>query len=595
MKVLLIGGSSFIGFHFLKKYAGCFSLTATYYSHPIEISGIKTLPVDIADKESCRALFASTLPHVVVLCSAVSSLDNPEQSGRVNVEGTSVISSLCREFGSRLIFLSSDCVFSGKDGPYAEDALPSPIQQYGWTKQEGERIVRHVENHALLRTSLVYGWPEPFQHGNVVTSLLSSKEPFIAHTDMYRTPSYVGDVADALKNIIDSGATGIFHAASPDYVTMDKFAQSISRVFSLPVGKVSGQPAPADTNRPRRAGLLASRTEEQLNIRFKTVEEGLSQMKNDRSPQLALVTGGAGFIGSHLVEALAEKGFKVRVLDSLVKGKLASIQHLIQQGKVEFVEGDIRNKDCVDTAMKGVEYVFHTAGIHIEKSVVSPDDCIGNNIQGSYNVFKSALDHGVKRVIFSSSSSAYGNPAKLPMAEGDHPLPVEPYGASKLFCEHLLQHLAKNGLHYNALRYFNVYGERQAVHAYYTTVVIHFIKRIMNSEPPMIDGKGDQSMDFTHVSDVVRANLLAMESDAVNEVFNVGTGKSTSVAQLADIIIRALGKNIQPIFRERDVFVTRRQADISKAERMLGFRAEKDVETGISEVARDIAGNTHLY
>ncbi|HLC71698.1 MAG TPA: SDR family NAD(P)-dependent oxidoreductase [Candidatus Nanoarchaeia archaeon] len=311
--------------------------------------------------------------------------------------------------------------------------------------------------------------------------------------------------------------------------------------------------------------------------------------------KMVLVTGGAGFIGSHLVEALALKGHKVLVLDSLIKGKLSSIQYLIGQGKVEFIEGDIRNKDAVDEAMKRVDYVFHTAGIHIEKSVKSPDDCISTNIQGSYNVFHSALKHNVKRVIFSSSSSVYGNPRKLPMHEEDQLYPAEPYGAGKLFCEHLLQHLAKKGLKYNSLRYFNVYGERQAAHAYYTTVVTHFIKRIMNNEPPTIDGKGDQSMDFTHVSDVVRANIAAMECEAYNHEFNVGTGISTSIAQLADIIIKALGKDIQPIFRERDVFVSKRQADITKAQQLLGFTAQVNVEEGIAEVAREIAAHPQKY
>jgi len=312
---------------------------------------------------------------------------------------------------------------------------------------------------------------------------------------------------------------------------------------------------------------------------------------------LALVTGGAGFIGSHLVEALVQKGFKVRVLDSLIKGKLSSIKYLIDQGKVEFYEGDVRNRDAVDEAMKGVDYVFHTAGIHIEKSVKSPDDCISTNIQGSYNVFISASHHNVRRVIFSSSSSVYGDPRKLPMHEDDQLYPAEPYGAGKLYCEHLLQHLAKKGLRYNALRYYNVYGERQAAHAYYTTVVTHFIKRIMNNEAPVIDGKGDQSMDFTHVSDVVRANIAAMESEAVNEAFNVGTGVSTSVAQLADIIIKALGKEnqIKPIFREREVLVTRRQADITKAERLLKFKAQVNVQEGLSMVAKEIAAHPERY
>ncbi len=312
---------------------------------------------------------------------------------------------------------------------------------------------------------------------------------------------------------------------------------------------------------------------------------------------VTLVTGGAGFIGSHLVEELVKRGHKVRVFDSLIKGKLSSIKLLIDQGKVDFYEGDVRNRDAVDEAMKGVDYVFHTAGIHIEKSVKSPDDCISTNIQGSYNVFISALNHNVRRIIFSSSSSVYGDPRKLPMHEDDQLYPAEPYGAGKLYCEHLLQHLAKKGLRYNALRYYNVYGERQAAHAYYTTVVTHFIKRIINNESPVIDGKGDQSMDFTHVSDVVMANIAAMESEAVNEAFNVGTGISTSVAQLAEIIIKAVGKEgqLKPIFRDREVLVTRRQADTTKAEKLLKFKAKVAVEEGLSMVAREIAAHPEKY
>lgn len=311
----------------------------------------------------------------------------------------------------------------------------------------------------------------------------------------------------------------------------------------------------------------------------------------------ALVTGGCGFIGSHLVEALitGENFDEIVVIDTLNKGKVDSIKYLIDQEKVKLVEGDIRCKDVVDDAMKGADYVFHLAAIHINQSSKSPDECIDINIKGSYNVFLSALQHNVKRVIFSSSSSVYGDPRKLPMSEGDQPFPAEPYGAAKLYCEHLLKHLQKKGLKWNALRYYNVYGERQAAHAYYTTVVIHFIKRIMNNESPTIDGKGDQSMDFTHVSDIVKANIAAMKSEAVNEVFNVGTGVSTSIAQLADIIIKALGKDIRPIFRDREVLVTRRQADTKKAEKLLGFKAKVGVEEGMTMVAREIAANPDKY
>lgn len=311
----------------------------------------------------------------------------------------------------------------------------------------------------------------------------------------------------------------------------------------------------------------------------------------------ALVTGGAGFIGSHIVETLIneEKFDNVVVLDTLNKGKLSSIKYLIDQGKVKFIEGDIRCRDIVDEAMEGVDYVFHTAAIHINQSAKSPDECIDIDIKGSYNVFRSALEHKVKRVIFSSSSSVYGDPKKLPMHEDDQLYPAEPYGAAKLYCEYLLQHIGKQGLKWNALRYFNVYGKRQADHAYYTTVVIHFIKRIMNNQPPTIDGKGDQSMDFTHVSDIVRANIAAMKSDAVNEAFNVGTGVSTTIAELADIIIKALGKDIKPIFVDREVVVNRRQADISKSKELLGFEAKVSVKEGMTLVAQEIAANQDKY
>ncbi len=308
-----------------------------------------------------------------------------------------------------------------------------------------------------------------------------------------------------------------------------------------------------------------------------------------------LVTGGAGFIGSHLVESLVAEGHQVRVLDSLVKGKLGSIQPLIDEGRVKFIEGDVRSRDLVDRAMKGVDYAFHTAGVHIKRSVESPEDMIEVNIRGSYNVFKSALDHAVKRVVFSSSSSIYGDPTKLPMSEDDPVAPVEPYGASKWMCEQLLSHLAKEGLEYNALRYFNVYGERQAAHAFYTTVISNFIKRLLNGQPPVIDGEGTQSMDFTHVSDVVQGNLLAMNSPTCNEVFNVGTGVPTTIAELADILIRALDSQVQPEFSGKPTLVSHRRADLTKARNLLGYEPRIDVRQGMYEVARAIAADPELY
>ena len=481
--ILLIGGSSFIGLQCLPYFSKQYNCYATYYKNKIEVNDSKILQLDLHDKEKTEKLIFSVKPDVIILCSAISTLVEEKEFEKeieeININAVKNVSEASKVIAAKLILISTDCVFSGENGPYKESDVVSPKQLYGVTKKEAEKIVRELSDYAIIRTSLVYGWPQQFQHDNFVTNLIKKirkREEFSAHLDMYRTPTYVSDISKAISNIIKNHLKGTFHAAAPEFVNMFDFGLKVCEVFNLSKDQLKASFAPEEyRQRPKRAGLYCKKSEEQLNIKFKTIEEGLQEMKNTTPPQYniiypqqkqtVLVTGGAGFIGSHLVEALVKKRFKVKVLDSLVKGKIQSIKYLIDQGEVQFIEGDIRNKDAVDEAMKEASFVFHTAGIHIDKSVKSPDDCIANNIQGSYNVFKSALDHKVQRVIFSSSSSVYGDPKKLPMVEDDPLLPAEPYGASKLFCEHLLQHLAKKGLKYNTLRYFNVYGERQAAHA----------------------------------------------------------------------------------------------------------------------------------
>ena len=309
-----------------------------------------------------------------------------------------------------------------------------------------------------------------------------------------------------------------------------------------------------------------------------------------------LVTGGAGFIGSHLVEALVEKGYFVRVLDNLGRGNVKYIQPLIDKGKIEFIDGDVRYSDAVDKSMKDIDYVFHEAAVCINRSLVYPKESIDINLNGSHNVFKAALDNDVKKVIFASSASVYGEPQILPMSE-DHPLnPITPYCVSKIASEYLLKFFARQGLKYFVLRYFNIYGLRQNIDAYYTSVIILFVKRLLNNRPPLIDGDGSQSMDFVNVKDVVRANLLAMESDVVNEVVNVGSGKSTSIAELAQVLIKSVGADVKPIFNPREsVLVTHRRADVTKAKKLLGFEAMVNIEEGLNEVAHDIAKNPELY
>jgi len=311
--------------------------------------------------------------------------------------------------------------------------------------------------------------------------------------------------------------------------------------------------------------------------------------------ELVLVTGGAGFIGSHLVEELVAKGYKVRVLDVLSRGNLEYIQPLIDKRKVEFIDGDIRYNDVVDKSMKDVDYVFHEAATNINRSQAYPEESFDVNFRGSYIVFKSALDHNVKKVMFASSASVYGQPKTLPISENHDLNPITPYCVSKLASEHLLKFFARSGLKFITFRYFNVYGLRQHTDAYYTSVIILFLKSLLNDKPPLVMGNGEQSMDFVNVKDVVRANIMGIESDVENEILNIGSGKSTTIRNLAYMLIDIMGKDVKPRFKPRDVIVTERRADIRKAKDLLGFEPEIGLREGMREVAEDIKKHPERY
>jgi UDP-glucose 4-epimerase len=311
--------------------------------------------------------------------------------------------------------------------------------------------------------------------------------------------------------------------------------------------------------------------------------------------ELVLVTGGAGFIGSHLVEELVARGYKVRVLDVLSRGNLEYIQPLIDKGKVEFIDGDIRYNDVVAKSMKDVDYVFHEAATNINRSQAYPEESFDVNFRGSHVVFKSALDHNVKKVMFASSASVYGQPKTLPISENHELNPITPYCVSKLASEHLLKFFVRSGLKFLTFRYFNVYGLRQHTDAYYTSVIILFLKRLLNDKPPLVMGNGEQSMDFINVKDVVRANIMGMESDVENEILNIGSGKSTTIRNLAYMLTDIMGKDVKPKFKPRDVIVTERRADIRKAKDLLGFEPEIDLREGMREVAEDIKKHPEMY
>lgn len=307
-------------------------------------------------------------------------------------------------------------------------------------------------------------------------------------------------------------------------------------------------------------------------------------MANERT---VFFTGGAGFIARHTVPLLLERGYRVRIFDNMSRGDRAMVSRLTETGNVELVEQDVRYGGAVHAAMRGCSHVIHFATVSINKSIADPYESIDINMVGNNNVFAAAADHGVKRVVFASSASVYGEPEKLPMREDDRLNPLTPYCISKRAGEDLLGfYQRRNGLSWIALRFFNVYGPGQKIEAYYTSVINTFIQRLRSGQPPIIDGKGEQSMDFIHVTDLARGVVAALESERDNMPINIGTGIDTSIAQLTKILIEAVGVDVEPIFNAREVLVSRRAADITRAREVLGWEPTITVEQGMRELVK---------
>jgi UDP-glucose 4-epimerase len=300
------------------------------------------------------------------------------------------------------------------------------------------------------------------------------------------------------------------------------------------------------------------------------------------------ITGGAGFIGLHVVEQLLEQDWTIRIFDSMVRGDRDRAETLAKSGRVDVVDRDVRNGAAVHAAMRGSSHVIHLAADSINKSVADPFSSVDVNMVGSNNVFASAADLGVKRLVFASSASVYGDPESLPMHEDDRLNPLTPYCIGKRTGEDLLGYYQrKYGLSWIALRFFNVYGEGQKMTAYYTSVINHFVERLRRGEPPVIDGDGQQSMDFIHVRDIARAVVLSLTAAKSGVPINIGTGIDTTVAQLADILIEGVGSDVRPQFNPREVLVSRRAADVSRAKDILGFEASISVRDGMTALVRN--------
>lgn len=299
-----------------------------------------------------------------------------------------------------------------------------------------------------------------------------------------------------------------------------------------------------------------------------------------------LVTGGAGFIGSNLCEVLLKSGYKVRCLDNLSTGKQENVDIFINEPSYEFLEGDIKDlQTCMD-ACKGVDYVLHQAAWgSVPRSIEMPLHYCANNISGMVNMLEAARQNKVKKFIYASSSSVYGDEPVLPKIEGKEGNLLSPYAVTKRVDEEWAKQYTKHyGLDTYGLRYFNVFGRRQDPNGAYAAVIPKFIKQLMNGVSPTIHGDGTQSRDFTYIENVIEANLKACQAktEAAGNVFNIAYGGCKTIMEIFEDISHVLGVNIQPIFsEERKGDIKHSNADIQNARELLEYSPEWDFQRGI--------------
>ncbi len=310
--------------------------------------------------------------------------------------------------------------------------------------------------------------------------------------------------------------------------------------------------------------------------------------------QQILITGGAGFIGSHLAQALVELGARVVVLDDLSGGNRENLDSFADQAgdRLEFIEGSILDQDVVARSIKGCRLVFHQAALgSVPRSVAEPRLFQDVNVNGTLNVLEAAREAGVHRVMFAASSSAYGDAQTLPKAEAMAPLPMSPYAANKLAAEHLMRaYAAVYGVDTVSLRYFNIFGPRQNANSAYAAVIAAFAKALAADQQPVIYGDGEQSRDFTFVDNVVHANLLAARcpQPVGGAVFNVACGQRVTVNELAVMMAQMMGKQhlVAAHEAERAGDVKHSLADLTEAKRVLGYDPVVDFKTGLEPTVR---------
>ena len=296
-----------------------------------------------------------------------------------------------------------------------------------------------------------------------------------------------------------------------------------------------------------------------------------------------VVTGGAGFVGSNLVKLLLKNDHDVIVIDNLHTGKRENLGSVID--KIEFQELDIRNHESMKNILKNIDGVFHQAALTVvQDSFANPEEYYEVNVQGTENIFKLSIENKFK-VVYASSSSVYGHKQKMPIEENMERKPINPYGQTKLECEHLGEKYSKLGGSIIGLRYFNIFGKGQTLE--YAGVITKFIERLKEEKAPIIFGKGSQIRDFISVHDVAKANMMAMNCNESNLLVNIGSGKAISILELANMMIKISELELNPIFMEAlQGDIEKSHADISLAKRSFGWESEITLQEWLKEIIK---------
>jgi nucleoside-diphosphate-sugar epimerase len=312
-------------------------------------------------------------------------------------------------------------------------------------------------------------------------------------------------------------------------------------------------------------------------------KEGMEKMTMSK----VLVTGGAGFIGSNLTEALLQRGHLVRVLDNFSTGKRENLVFDKAYPSLEIIEGDIRDLSACQKAVQGMEYVFHQGALpSVQRSVEDPGTSNAVNVGGTLNILLAAKEKGVKRVMYAASSSFYGDTPTLPKHEEMPPNPLSPYALQKYIGEQYCRLFYQlYGLETISLRYFNIFGPKQDPNSLYSAVIPKFIDALLQGRPPIIFGDGEQSRDFTYIENVVQANLLAMSAERLHgEAINIACGKRISLNQLLNVLKEILGSKQAPIYEElRRGDVKHSLADIRKGKEIINYEPKVGIETGLKK------------